>query len=327
MFAFGFTALFFFTSIAGMRAVQRVSIPDLLTALGSGGFLLMWVLGAAADEWRSMLLIAWTIVFAFGASLAVRMGAHTNYFYSYAGVGVVFIGMATVLELEGPTLAIATIIEALVVLLVGYRITRNVRTIPILAIPAIVPLLLALESAGSRAWHNSIVHGDSLVLLLTVGALIGVAKYFRYLRLNEPEEIRTSLVTYANVAGIGAALYGVIYIWLASNALFDDVFGITVSMFIYTAVGAWLYLWGKRTGQKWKRVVGGIMVVVSASFLLFVFGGILGPFGRIIAYMLVGVLLVFTAWRERDMFSKKDDTQQQKNVPQQFESDNTLHHD
>ncbi len=326
MFSFVFTAIFLLTSIFSMRTAQSgtlskalkssisistiTTVSDLLTAIGSGIFILLWILVGAAEEWQSLLLVAWTIIFAVGATLAVRLGAELEYFYGYAGVGVVLLGSATAIELSGPTLTIVAIIEALIILLAGYKITKKVSSIPILAIPSAVPLLLAFSSMNSYSWRDNILQEDSLVLLLTIISLISVATYFRKERLNKTDEKdRKKLVSYSNVAGVTSAFYGIVYIWLAMYALFGREFGVVVSMFIYAAIGSWLYIWGKQTGQKWKRVVGAILIIGSVFYILIIAGAILGSFGRIIAGVIVAVLLILTAWHEKSTFTKKDDQQ------------------
>jgi len=300
MFAFVFSALFFFVSILGMRHIQKTSLHDVLTAVLTGFFLLAWILVAADTEWQSLLLVAWTLVFAFGAFTAVRLGAALSYFYAYASVGVLLLGSATAVELDGPTLTIAFIIESLAVLVVGHYVSRQARLLPVLAIPSLLPILLSFESMSSYQWQGTLLNEDSLVVALMIVAGVLVERYVRSARLNEPsEDVRAKLDVFANLAGMVASLYGIAYVWLGSIALFGDEFGIIVALFVYIVIGSALYLSGKKTGTKWKRVIGGILIGVTSAYLLLVAGMILGTFGRIIAYMIIGIVLVGVAWHER----------------------------
>lgn len=299
LFSFVFAALFFGVSVLGMHHVGKTKIYDLAIAALSGLFLLAWILLSADEEWQVMLLVTWTLVFGVGAFIAQRLGATIEFFFTYAGVGVLFIGVATALQLDGPALTIAFILESLVVLVVGYQVTGKAETIPMLAIPTIIPILLSFSSMDSYFWHNSIVHEDSFVLLLMILSAVGLGQYFVTMRLNASESERALLLSFSRVTGTIASLYGIVYVWLASQALFGDEFGLIVALFVYIAVGSALYLSGKHTGEKWKRVIGGIMIGLTSVYLLFVAGMILGVFGRVIAYVVIGVVLVSVAWHER----------------------------
>jgi hypothetical protein len=304
LFSFVFAALFFCVSVLGMHQMGQTKIYDLATAALSGLFLLAWILLGADEEWQVMLLVMWTLVFGVGAFIAQRLGATIEYFFTYAGVGILFIGVATALQLDGPALTIAFILESLVVLIVGYRVTGNAKTIPVLALPTIIPILLSFGSMDSYSWRDSIVHEDSLVLVLMILSAVGLGQYFMSMRLNESESERALLLSFTRVTGTIASLYGIVYVWLASHALFGDEFGLIVALLVYIAVGSALYLSGKRTGEKWKRVIGGVLIGLTSAYLLLVAGMILGTFGRVVAYVVIGVVLVSVAWHERSILKK-----------------------
>ncbi|MFM2414910.1 MAG: hypothetical protein RI911_603, partial [Candidatus Parcubacteria bacterium] len=69
LFAFIFTALFFSTNVASIvkRGGQKLSQAHLMTALGTGLYLIVWILAAAPKEWQSLLFVAWMLVFGLGA--------------------------------------------------------------------------------------------------------------------------------------------------------------------------------------------------------------------------------------------------------------------
>ncbi|HCC05395.1 TPA: hypothetical protein DEP58_03785 [Patescibacteria group bacterium] len=303
MFAFVFSALFFFVSILGMRHIQKTSLYDVLTAVLTGLFLLAWILVDAEMEWQSLLLVTWTLVFAFGAFTAVRLGAAMSYFYAYASVGVLLLGSATAVELDGPTLTIAFILESLAVLILGFHVTKKPSLLPILAIPSIVPILLSFESMDASLWSKwstGIYHDDSLVLALMILSGVLVVRYVLYMRSKEQDEVvRDKLLFFSNLAGTVASLYGIVYVWLCSKALFGEEYGVIIALILYIIIGSTLYLNGKKTGEKWKRVVGGALIGITSVYLLFLTGTILGVFGRVVAYTVIGVVLIGVAWHER----------------------------
>jgi hypothetical protein len=301
LFCFAFTALYFLVTIGGLGRSSAVKVYDLITAVVSGVFLITWILTVAAPEWQVLLLTAWTLVFGFGAFTAVRLGAGIEFFYGYGGVGAVLLATATAIELEGPELTIAFIFEALVVLLVGYLITKKAQSVPMLALPMLIPIILSFSSMDSYLWKDSILHEHSLVLVLMIVSTVWVNRFFMRVRLNEVEEGRVVLAGFSNVAGFVSAFYGIVYIWLASHALFTDDAGTIVALFVYIGVGSQLYLSGKKMGIRWKRIVGATLIGITSAYLLLVAGMILGTFGRIVAYMVIGVVLVSVAWHERNV--------------------------
>ena len=111
-FTFAFTAVFFITSILGiLKLAKEKIVPDLITAGGTGLFLLVWILMAAPEEWKSILMVAWILVFAFGGFLAFRLTQRIEPFYVYLGVSIAMLAGATAVELQGAALVIAYSIE------------------------------------------------------------------------------------------------------------------------------------------------------------------------------------------------------------------------
>lgn len=320
-FAFIFSALYFAVSVLAMRVQKKVQVVDLFVALGTGTFLLMWILAGAKDEWQSMLLVVWTMVFAFGAFHATRLGAGIAYFYAYAGVGVVYLGVATAIELEGPTLAIASIIEAFLVLWVGYRIVGKIHNVPVLAIPCVVPILLSFESIGSRAWrgwdssmydsrfgyesniptwYDKMFHADAFVLvfLIAVLILVGILFYQERMRLGETERVFAKKI--AQVAWVVAGLYGAILTWLISHALFvgQDT-GTMTALLVYTLVAVGFYSAHRVTGDMWKRHVATAFTIFVTARLLLVEAWNMDLGERVVVFLVVGVALAGVAWLER----------------------------
>lgn len=316
LFAFAFAALFFVTSGAGMRVVSKVRIPDLAVAVLSGAYLLVWVRNAAPDEWQSLLLLTWTLALASGAFLAVRYGADRAYFYTYAGVGVVYIGVATTLLLDGPVLTIAGIIEAAIILALGYHITRDTRAVSVLALPSCVPIMLSFESVvsgtwiyghasqyggleyGMSSWYTRVFHADALVLALMVIVPCVLGAYFYAERLRDAhasEALRKTAAALWSVAG----LYAVVLVWLVAHAVWYGDRGTTVALCAYALVGSWCFMHGRRSESAWQRVVGNVLIGFVAARLLLVEVWGMALAGRVVTFLVVGVLLIAVAWLER----------------------------
>jgi len=301
LFVFGFTALYFLVSMLSMVRKTVLKYSDILTAVLTGLFLLQWVVVAGAEEWQALYLVMWTLVFGFGAFSVVRFGANVRFFYAYAGVGALLLAAAMAVQLEGPALTIALLFESLLILFFGYEVERKVTALPLLALPTIVPLLLSLGSMNQHMWGKSIMQEHSLVLVLVILSGLGVATHFRHLYLNASEEKRSKLMLFSNLGGIVSSVYGICYIWLASHALLADDNATILSLLIYIGIGSQLYLSGRKESVKWKRVIGATLIGLTSMYLILVAGVMLGVFGRVVAFMLIGIALVAVAWHERNV--------------------------
>ncbi len=122
LFAFAFSTVFFLTNAAGIiKSKTGRSTADLITAAGNGLFLLAWIMAAAPQEWKSLIIAAWMIVFVSGAFLISRAAKQSTPFYVYAGVGVIMLAAATAAELDGAALTIAYTVECGIVTMLSYH--------------------------------------------------------------------------------------------------------------------------------------------------------------------------------------------------------------
>ena len=296
MFAFVFTILFFAVSILGMRIAKQLSIVDILTAVGSGVFLLMWILAAADKEWQSLFLVAWTIVFAAGAYMATHVGAGRAYFFAYAGVGVALLGAATALELEGPHLTIAFTCEAALLVWLGYKVTGMVRAVPVLLLPGLVPLFMTLESMTAREWRSSIFHADAFAVVFFALVVLGLGYFFYEERVRLGEEVRGMIKTVASGLLVLSGLYGLALIWLVSHALFTGDVGTTVALTLYALLGGAFYLVGHASGVHWQRIVGAVLFIGVAAWLILIEMGDMRIEERVLTFIGVGVIAMVFAW-------------------------------
>ncbi len=305
IFSFVFSGLFFLVSVLGMRHVGAMKVYDLLTATLTGLFLLVWILADAGEEWQSMLLVAWTIVFAFGAFMASRNGATIHYFFTYFGVGVVFLGVATALVLDGPpALTVAFILESALLIVIGYSITRNARYLVLLAVPSVVPILLSLNSVSSWAWRDGLLDTDAIVLYLLAGVSFLLALYLEGQRGNASEQERTLLTNGVHVASIVSGVYTTIVVWRVSGVVIPGDAGVMLALFVYTLVALFFYISAMQTKKHWQKIVAGVYfwIVIGRLLLVDVWNMDL-PY-RVVTFGAIGVSLIVVAWYTRNKAKK-----------------------
>ncbi|MEK7084772.1 MAG: DUF2339 domain-containing protein [Patescibacteria group bacterium] len=295
LFAYAFAAVFFITNTAGILKLKgKEIIPDLIAAGANGLFLLAWIMTAAQDEWKSLIISAWMIVFAVGAFLIFKITQRREPLYVYAGVGIAMLAAATSAELKGATLTIAYTIESGMVALVAYAILRDIKIAERMCLLLAGPMLLSIESITSRAWRTDVIHKDFFVLLVIGLVLLGLGLFFlRYVREskdNDPRQLNAILL-------IAGSLYMYTLVWLSLHAaLINNDTAVMIALLIYTIIGLITYVYGLRNGKNSLRLYGGILLGFVVGRLLFVDVWKMALAGRIVTFFLVGALLMSTAF-------------------------------
>ncbi|MCD5381118.1 MAG: DUF2339 domain-containing protein, partial [Candidatus Pacebacteria bacterium] len=121
LFAFVFTALFFIYNIFSIthRRENSLSKAHAVTALGTGIYIMSWISISVDDEWKSLLYVAWALVFAVGSYIAHTLSSNRTVFYLYGVTSVALIAAATAAEMSGPVLTIAYTFEVALMLVVA----------------------------------------------------------------------------------------------------------------------------------------------------------------------------------------------------------------
>lgn len=301
LFAFIFTGLFFASSLVAMYRARDAALTDLYTALGSGLFLLVWVLMAAPMEWQTVLLLTWAIVFAAGAYLVFTKTAREEHFYVYGAVAALYVAVGTALELDGALLTIVALGESATLIVLGYQITHQEKRIPFLALPLTIPMLLSMESIVSRAWQDGVAHADGAVLALMILVLASLAMFFESIRSKSSDH--QLVVTLRNGAWVLAGAYALVFTWLAAHALFLGDTGTMLCLLVYALVGSGFYIGSKQHGESWQRLTAMALFAIVVGRLLLVDVWDMALSGRVITFLGIGILLMVVAWLERSAFN------------------------
>ena len=295
LFAYAFAALFFLTNTAGILKLRdKEIIPDLVAAAGNGLFLLAWIMTATQDEWKSLIIAAWMVVFAVGAFLIFRITQRREPFYVYAGVGIAMLAAATSAELHGATLTIAYTIESGIIALIAYMVLQDIKIAERISLLLIGPAILSNGSLTSRAWAISVIHKDFFVLLVFALTLLGLGAFFLK-RVKEIEEKESKQLN--AILLIVGSFYAYALLWLSLHAgLQNDNTAVMISLVIYTIIGLIAYFYGLANERRGLRLYGGALVKFVVGRLLLVDVWNMELAGRIVIFFLIGSLLVSTAF-------------------------------
>ncbi|MEK9130300.1 MAG: DUF2339 domain-containing protein [Patescibacteria group bacterium] len=294
-FAYAFSALFFITNTIGILKLKGKEIVfDLITAAGNGLFLLAWIMVAAQNEWKSLIIIAWMIVFATGAFLIFKITQKREPFYVYAGIGIAMLAAATSAELKGATLTIAYIIECGIISLVTHLVLQDIKITERINLLLICPGILAIGSIASDAWNVSVINKDFFVLLVLTLTLLMLGLFYlhkvRKVENKEPRRLNTTMIIIGSV-------YGYALIWLSLHSGFQNSnIATMISLVIYTIIGLICYFYGLANTKRCIKLYGGIVIgfIVARLFLIDIQEMDLA--GKIVTFFLIGLLLISTAF-------------------------------
>ncbi|MFA5934383.1 MAG: DUF2339 domain-containing protein [Candidatus Paceibacterota bacterium] len=298
IFAYAFTVVFFITNTMGiLKLKDKEIIPDLITAMGNGLFILIWIITAAQDEWKSLIIALWMVIFTVGAFIIFKITERKEPFYVYAGVGIAMLATATTVELKGVALTIAYIVEAGMIPLITYLVLNEIKLAERMSLLLIGPIALSFGSIVSSSWSTGVLHKDFFVILLLGVTLLGLGLFF----LNSYHENGNSESQKPNpLLLIAGSIYIYILIWLSLHAALDnDSTAIMFSLVIYTIIGLVTYFYGLSNGYNTIKIYGGILLGSVVVRLLLVDVWRMELSGKIIMFFLIGALLVSTAFYRR----------------------------
>ncbi|MDD5041608.1 MAG: DUF2339 domain-containing protein [Candidatus Peribacteraceae bacterium] len=296
--AYAFAAAFFVTNTAGLLKLEKKEmLPDLLTAAGTGLFLLAWIMMAAPDEWKSLIIVGWMLLFVIGAFSIFTITHKREPLYVYVGVGIVLLAGATAAKFEGAALTIAYTLETGVIAALAYGLLKDLKIALRTSLLFVGPIALSVDSLTSpqwsMGWSIGIWHDDFFVLLTLGVVLLGLGAFlWSQARMAKPADLE---LPSGLLAALGS-LYLYALLWLSLQATLQDATAVMSALAVYTIIGLITHLAGKAKGQQGLKVYGGVVLGCVVARLLLIDVWSMELSGRIVTFFLVGALLISTAF-------------------------------
>lgn len=221
------------------------------------------------------------------------------------GTGVLYVFVLTALvntgmfaysepsSLQSALLTIAYTFEIIVVILGARTLGIGREAVTSLHLLFVVPMIMSLFHLASPLWSTSVIHPDffAIVILGLTLAIAGVVLH---------EESKESAYETGISGGVTlvaiSLLYGLVLVWLISHALFSEDMGTMLSLTVYTIIGLFMFFGGKHREHREITTAGGILLGFVVGRLLLVDVWSMDLIGRIITFIVIGVLLVSTAF-------------------------------
>lgn len=294
-FAYAFAGIFLLTNAIGvLRAKGEAAMADAVIGGLNGLFLMTWVLSTAPNEWQSLILAAWAVVYGAAGMMLFHATRRREAFYAFAGTGAMMIAAATAAELDGATLIIAYAIEAGIVSIFSYLATREVRVAERAGLLLLFPMFLSVGSFGMHGWQSHVLNIHFFVLFVLGSVLMALGLALREFDAGgKPGE--SHLYNGAIVAG-SIYFYGLLWNALHAGITSTDTASF-IALIIYTVIGVWAYVQGKRSGT--GSAYGTFLLAAVLLRLFFVEVWAMSVAGRIAMFFGVGILLMSSVFMGR----------------------------
>lgn len=300
-FAYGFAAVFFLASIINIINSKETDIKAFLwTAILNGVFLLGWIISFVSAEWQSSIIALWMVIFAIGAFISFSVTKIKSVFFVYAGVALAMLVVATAIELSGAVLTIAYTVESFLVPVLIYFATKDVKASTIGSLLAIGPTLLSLSNLERYYSGQMVVSEHFFVILLVIVALLSLGLLFK--KIKETDVVYDFYTD--NFLLIVGSVYAYILLWSVLHvAITEKVVATALSLIILIIIALVKYFYGISAGSKILRNYGGALIAFVILRLLFIDVWQMEMGAKIFVFVLIGVLLMSTAFFSRQIKS------------------------
>jgi uncharacterized membrane protein len=300
LFAFLFAGLFYGVNLSIFVRTRQAAGSDLAVTVLSTLLLMLWIDLLVPHEWISLILTGVALLSALGAFIIFQMTDVALPALVYSGKSLVILGVATAYELSGLALMIAYTLEAGAAAASTCLFLRSRGLRVGFAWFMAVPVLLSMESISRYAYAKRVFTDEfsSLVILMVV--LFGLFAVYRRQEKQELLEGSADLETGVPVSKVffmASWLYFLLLIWQSLHAgIAKDDVATGIALFLYTIIGLFLHVTGKWINNQERVMLGNILLGFVAAHLLLVEVWDMSIGGRIVTFLLIGLLFMSTAF-------------------------------
>jgi hypothetical protein len=295
-FMFALALALFFSIVTIVRLIRTDVVGRQLGAHITIAFIsLMWSLNwitNSAGKLDYVYALLFAAIYACMAAVAHMHGARKA-FFAASSLALVMLTAAIIYKFEGTVLTVALTLEALLVTITSYYTLKKIDITERISAIMIVPVLAVLPSLDSSSWNTGVMHSDFLALLAVTVSLFGIGELL--LRVRYGMFMARAKFMWAVHMLVGS-LFAYALVWLVAHALWRPDLATMASLAVYTVVGIVCYFYGHNKHVRELTLYGAILVGVVIGRLLLVDVWEMVVVGRIITFMVIGALLVATAF-------------------------------
>jgi uncharacterized membrane protein len=297
-------SLFYAACLASLISNKKIKIPEVITAVGTAIYSIMFILTLANDSNQSLLIAAVGILFASGAYLTYLQTNDKRLVYLYTGVAVIMLTIATAVEFEGPVLTFAIAIQAVIIPIILTKLINDkiayyslfyfiiLLAISLKAVENFPPLSLsATETLTNRAM-SVISINDFLTLLISFSAFTVMGYYLVFSYRYKTEISKLRMFRAGTAFYTIALMHSFTLMWIFLNrVLLTSSLARGICLVTYLVVGISLYIYGQTKHSKMLNILGTSIVMLVLARLLLIEVWEMQLSFRIFTFLAVGLVL------------------------------------
>ncbi|MFA6529079.1 MAG: DUF2339 domain-containing protein [Candidatus Gracilibacteria bacterium] len=294
-------ALFLISNVAAILKNKKAVFSDLCVAGLNSLVILGWVIAYVPDEWQSMILSGLALISVVSIYLLFKKSElpKKSVVYIYLAMAMLFIGGATAVELQGQVLTIAFSIEVFLAVLISVFVFRDIRIARGVAFLQVIPVLMLFGNGSFDSWNwaygTPLLNENFFAILISILSLSGTA-----FCLNKMKGKLEGIICF-----VLASFFAVMLLWLSMHNVFEsESVASGVALVLLTIVGIGLSFYSLIKQKKGLQIAGSVLLGGVVLHLLFIDIWDMPMSGKIVTFVLIGLLLVTTAFFNKKLSNK-----------------------
>ncbi len=296
-----FYAFFLFSQVYVSIKTAAVQIVDVVMIGLSSLIFLGWVGGYVPDEWQGAIMAATGLVSLLVALMFSYQQASRSSMYLYLSAAVFAFVSGTMFQLDGQTLVVALSLESVALVALAAFAVKSPRATEMISAFYLLPFVMSLseDSFSREVWMNRALFGDHFFVVLS----LAVAAIVAALTLKRIASDKYELMISHTIVG---SIFSLSFVWLVlHNLIQPESTARGIALVIFALVGVGLFFYGVKREAKTYRLFGNFLLGGVVLRLLAVEVWQMPLIGRVITFLLIGLLLLATAFFEKNSKSEK----------------------
>lgn len=291
-----FYALFVFSHVYISLKTLVVNFSDVFIASLNALIFLFWVSEFIPADWQGFVMTAAGLVSLLVAVIfSYQEKAGHAVTRLYAILAAFSFVSATIFQLDGQALVMALGLESIALVVLSAFALRSTSTTEIVSPFYLLPFVFALaeDSFSREVWMAGPLFGEHFFVVLSVAiAAFASALVLRYIASPRYELMMAHTIM--------ASLFSLSFVWLFLHSMIEvESVARGTALVIFSLIGVGLFFYGVRSELKVYRLFGSFLLGGVVLRLLFVEVWQMPLLGRVVTFLLIGLLLLATAFFER----------------------------
>lgn len=267
---------------------------DVFLSIVNSLMILYFTIAFVPSIFQSLTLALWMILFAIVGFIVFQKTNDNKLFIVFSLISILFLSIATAIELEGTVLVIAFAIEASIISVASFIATNKINIAKSFGLLMVVPVLLSFGSIASQKW-TTVFHEDFAVLMVMAVTLFILGMFFRENTKDNKMEFRMD-----SLFLIISSLYILIIIWLSTHAVLSPDTAVFISLFIYTGLGLSTYFIGLFNGGNILKKYGAVILILVVIRLVLIDVWNMELVLRVVTFVVLGIMFISTAFISKE---------------------------